>query len=102
MVCVRTHAAAGDFAVNLGATCQSVFHFFKYQYHRTFSDDEAVTRSREGARSRFGAVVACRQGMHRVETAHASGEDGSLGTACNHSISLAQTDKVESVDNGVV
>ena len=40
--------------------------------------------------------------MHRVETAHARGEDGSLGTACNHSISLAQTEKVESIYNGVV
>ena len=48
------------------------------------------------------AVVACRQGVHRVEASHAGREYGCFGTTGNDGVGLAEADKVESIDYGIV
>ena len=102
VVSIGRHAASGNLGVNLRTAGLGMLEFLKDEDHRAFADHETVAALGEGARGGLGGVVAGRQGVHRVEAAHTCGIYGSLRAAGHHHVSLAETDEVERVDDGVV
>lgn len=55
----------------------------------------------EGAAGLFGFVITGGERLHGIETTHACGTNGSLGTTGNDGVGLAQTDQVEGIGQGI-
>ncbi len=79
-----------------------MFKLLKDEDCSAFAHHKTVARSREGARGGLGRVVAGREGVHGVEATYAGRENGSLRTAGDESVGLAEADIIERVDDGVV
>ena len=101
VVSVSRHAHAGHFAVDFRAACLGVFQFLQDEDAGTFAHHETVAAGAEGARCTCRVVVASGEGVHGGEAAHAAGPDGSFGTTGNDGVSLAQTNEVEGIGQGV-
>ena len=102
VISVRRTAAADHFAVNLRTACLGVLVLFENQRTGAFADDETVTILIERTRSVHRIVVARRESLHGVETAHAGFIDGSLRTAGDHHVGHTETDGVERIDQTVI
>ena len=101
VVGVGTHAFTGHLGVDLRAAGFGVLQLLKDEAPGTFAHDEAVAAGAEGAAGLLRLIVAGGEGFHGVETADATFCDGSLGTAADNHVGLAQTDEVEGISQGV-
>ena len=101
VVCVGALAFANHFGVYLRAARLGVLKFLEDEASCSLGHHEAVAACAERARGFRGLVVARREGVHGVESAHAACADGCLGSSADYCVGLTQADEVERVGYGV-
>ena len=101
VISVGTHTGTHHFGIDLGTASLGMLQLFENQTARTFAHDETVAAGAEGAAGLFGFVITGGERLHGIETTHACGANGSLGTTGNDGVGLAQTDQVESIGQGI-
>ena len=94
---IGTHACTHHLGIDLGTACLGVLQFLQDQAAGTLGHDESVATCAERTAGLLRLVVARRECFHGIESAHASLSDGSLGTACDDGVGLAQTNQVEGI-----
>ena len=102
MVSVGAHTAACDFGIDLCTASLGVLKFFKHKHRRAFAHHKSVARRAERTRSVCRIIIACRQSVHGVKATYSGRENSCFGTTCDDCVGLSETDKVESVDYGIV
>lgn len=101
VVSIGAHAAAGNLSIDLGTAgraCSSSSSTSTTEPSPITNPSRLFEKGREAVLGESLRV----EGVHRVETAYTCGVDGSFGTTGDDGVGLAQTDKVERVDDSVV
>jgi len=101
VVSVSRHSAATYFSIDVSSTSQCMFQFFENETCSTFTHYETIARAAERTRSVLWIVVASRKSVHRIETAYTCRIDSCFSTTGDDCVSLAKTNQVECVDQGV-
>ena len=102
VVSIRAETVAGHLRQNAGTASLRVLQRLQHHHTGTLAHHKAIAPGIIGAGGRSGVIVAGGERLHVGETGNADGQDGSLRTAADHHVRIAELHDAPSLTDGVV